>query len=462
MVMKSKHLSPVLVSQSDLPFEIESFWRDGLEGGFLEDVLIDEDSLYSILTSLRTRVRAEARSLAKSVKSFLQKQMAGGMYRYLLEDSWFKAACVVEVFRHYRISKNAGDLDTFGLQEIVLHAIRDEDSIKFSIAWGQAKRPCGGLKTEGSCADFSELYAIAVLQIVASSVSELTDRDVIVKVMSGGDRFASALFGDPVKNDAYDVQRATIAEYFRDNRACVCIERYKSLVPSETKSVNEYKVTVDPVLLERNFKTVLLNIDWDRVLGDPGVSRHSATLPEGVVKLLNDGFSKNELIKMGVIGLINRSSQCFWIDRIGDAVLFDEILDYFSFVAAESTREYISIHMVGSSCEAGRANKPLDDGFIRLTVHVKHDKPHVPALYTLGKAGGNRLSQHVCAFVSDNGLLFGTIFEMRRKGGFRRVVLKNDGGMFGWLSGSRQPLMYCSGDVLDFRRRVASISFLGL
>ncbi|WP_445495352.1 hypothetical protein [Photorhabdus sp. SF281] len=70
------------------------------------------------------------------------------------------------------------------------------------------------MKTLGAYADFSELYAIARLQMLSKALNLVTGNKVLIKVLTGGSRFWQALFTRPALTREYDRQRNSIAEYF--------------------------------------------------------------------------------------------------------------------------------------------------------------------------------------------------------------------------------------------------------
>lgn len=69
-----------------------------------------------------------------------------------------------------------------------------------------------------------------------------------------------------------------------------------------------------------------------------------------------------------------------------------------------------------------------------------------PAILTLGRRGGNKLSQHVCGFISQNGVAFDAVFDIsvKCKGSDKKIkrVMPPEEGILNWLADGKQPLFY--------------------
>lgn len=111
----------------------------------------------------------------------------------------------------------------------------------------------------------------------------------------------------------------------------------------------------------------------------------------------------------------------------------------------KSATKYISIH---------ETNKNIDTlhNSIRLSVHVKHDRNDIPAIYTLGAFSKNKFSQHHVMFLSHkNRVEFITAYQAKQNK-YCAFFIKNTGKLsnkhiFSWLD--KQPLFY--GDTQSFK-----------
>ncbi|OKP07951.1 hypothetical protein Xentx_01002 [Xenorhabdus thuongxuanensis] len=125
----------------------------------------------------------------------------------------------------------------------------------------------------------------------------------------------------------------------------------------------------------------------------------------------------------------------------------------------QSTIKYLSIHLI-NGVEKILKNEFYSD-CIRLTVHVKNDRNDIPAIYTLGKIGGNKLSQHVCMSVVDGVILFSTVLELYKNDKIKKYFLPTDWkGLFHWLNSENQPLLYSNDNISHAFSNILSIPLI--
>lgn len=445
----------VFVSETDLPNEIIKNWSE-------EKIIIDSDTLQlddfrHFLSSLKNKVKKESVALVKNIKGNIEGLTNGIMYSNLDDNKWLQAACITEIFRHSGISKNSGSIDTFNLQNKIYSCL-DKENFKFVLGWGQAKRSCGGLKTEGYSADLSELYAIMMLQLIASSVHIISGKKVNILVLTGGNRFHDALFTNEQKIEDYDNQRTMIADFFSDNSAFITFIPYKNQRIGKNILISDCE-KIDSQDINKHFKTILVNIDWDNILSNYHFLYHNIIMPSSLQEYLNNGGDKNLIITMAIVSILRNDTHNYWIDKVGSMKLFDDTIDYFREITTQSTIKYLSIHLT-NGVEKILKDESYSD-CIRLTVHVKHDRSDIPAIYTLGKTGGNKLSQHVCMSVIDGVINFSTVLELYKNKGIKKYFPPIDGKeLFNWLNSENQPLLYSNENINHVFSNILSIPLI--
>ncbi len=213
-------------------------------------------------------IARKATTLRKHAMGTLEALPTGCLYEHFDQTMWKRAALASEIFRHPEVSKNSGWLHTRALQEKFVKASVDDGRIELLIAWGQPKRNAGGLKTAGSLADLAELYAIARLGMIVTAIWSVLERDVDLTVLSGGRRFAQALYTDPVLAAKYDAQRQEIANLLCGRGVMTFCDYVSADFRDTARWTERYgealeKITAEMIASE--FGTVLLNVDWANV-----------------------------------------------------------------------------------------------------------------------------------------------------------------------------------------------------
>lgn len=399
----------------------------------------------------RDGVRKQVKRLTKRARGMLEVLAGDALYSSLGDPVARRAALVAELFRDHVISRNAGRLDVRTLQQQILD--RSGEPLQFEIALGQPKRDAGGLKTAGPYADLAELFAVGRLVALAESVAELAEQPAKLAVRSGGERFADALITDAWPREAYDAQRAQIANTLVD-KASVTFDDFRQSTPDDPRWPGFYAEELAALPAEAitsRLHTMVMNVDWDNVfaLALNGEPVHGVTLSEPLSSWLNEDPERVRVItRAGVSSLVNPRHQAAWREVIGHETAVEDGLAFVSAVAWEATRRYVAIHAADRRV-AGAAGSS-----IRLTVHEKKDKPAMPAILTLGTRGGGLLSHHVLA-VADRRkpLEFLTIAEITALTEAVPVRFAGE-GPFSWLD--QQPLCFAHGTEEEIVRSISS------
>ncbi|KGQ68154.1 hypothetical protein [Gallibacterium anatis] len=397
------------VSESTIPQIIKNLnSMDIFNKKYIESEIISNEKFKLFLEKYKNNISFYAKKLVKNSRSRLEYSINKKCYIYLENKNWFLSALIAELFRDPFLSKNFNDISFNKLQEKIFYSLKN-NKIKLVIGWGQAKRSCGNLKTNGYGVDFSEFYSLSVLQIIIESIKLISNKKVNVVVLTGGDRFSSALFVNQKENNKYDNQRKIIADMLSiDGISKIILIPYgENNVPLD--DLNLFINNIPEIDVMDNIKTILLNIDWINILSN-NISPHNICIPDGIRYLLNNGWSINDIILMSITSILDESNSEFWIKRVGNKVIFNEVVDFFYLVSIFSTKIYLSIHLM-NKIEKVMSRTNLSDA-IRLTVHTKKDRNDIPSIYLLGRDGGNRLSQHTCAVFYDKKLHFLTKLEM--------------------------------------------------
>ena len=402
-------------------------------------------------------IARKATTLRKHAMGTLEALPTGCLYEHFDQTMWKRAALASEIFRHPEVSKNSGWLHTRALQEKFVKASVDDGRIELLIAWGQPKRNAGGLKTAGSLADLAELYAIARLGMIVTAIRSVLERDVDLTVLSGGRQFAQALYTDPVLAAKYDAQRQEIANLLCGRGVMTFCDYVSADFRDTARWTERYgevleKITAEMIASE--FSTVLLNVDWANVFSAADgntelIALRSMHLPAKLCRWLDQhpADMRRTLIQAAITCILNPRYQAYWQERLGDGEdVIQNTVDFMRAFAWECTRKYIALH----HADGVEAAEPLHGHRIRLTVHEKRNRPDVPAIFTLGRSGGNLLSQHVAVRIqSGGGVRFETLMEIRERGA-HPVVLGAPGSahraLFEWLASAGQPLCFIDGE----------------
>lgn len=419
---------------------------------------------HQLLPRWRDGVARQTKALVRRSRSMLEVLTGETLYARLDDPLHRRAALVCELFRNHQASSNAGRLDTRTLQQHVAAALSADGPLRFELAWGQAKRDVGGLKTPGWGADLAEVFAIGRLAALVRAARELSEDDrVSLAVFSGGQRFAPALLTRPELLEAYDAQRRRIAEalagpgvlefgdYARAKRSGAQEQReHEARVQERLDELTDEEITAQ-------LPVILLNIDWANVLprAADGEAVHGARLAPAVARWLRHAREERTalLTRAAVTCAVAPERQVRWLAAFDEQP--DVLEDAVSFVLAvgwAAARRYIAISRADRAITA----REHDPRTVRLTVHEKRDRRDMPALLTLGTKGGAQLSQHVIARLGADGgpISFASVAETRvRTPEAAPVLLADDvcstGGdespLLDWLAEAGHPLCYAAG-----------------
>lgn len=388
------------------------------------------------LTRLAARFAQRARATLR--------ELAPGCLYPRLDESWHRAALVAELFRDSAVSKNAGWLDVRALQASTIAVLHRREGLAFTIAWGQPKRGAGGLKTLGALPDLAELVAIVRLAALVRAAGELAGVPARLTVATGGDRFAAALFTRPELCADYDRARQRLADELAGPGAVrfvpyAAARPDPSSVPAEPVAAVSAPAVPDDVVAA-HAERVLLNVDWERLLAPDPARRvhapHGVALPPSLERWLAEHDDVAPLQRAALSCAIDPRYRARWQTALGgDDDLLDDAVSFVRAVAWEAARTYLGLQLADRPEPGPEA--------LTLTVHEKRDRPHVPAVATLGIAAGNQLAQHVVPVVEREGLRFTTIAEVAAEPLAAVLVAPQPAGppfAFDWLAGTPQPL----------------------
>lgn len=428
--MKNK----TFVSETDLALSIQKNWTPNILEKELDSEILSYTQMDILIINLRKNIQLNAKRLLKRIKSKLESKYNKDNYINLRDKEWYKAAMITEIFRENTLFKNSNELNEKELQNKIYNLLKS-NKITLVISWGQAKRSCGKLKTDGYNSDYSELYSIYILQSIIECIHNISEKDVDLIVTSGGNRFYPALFTNKEKSVEYDKQRNIFAKKLESTHSKITFKHYDDEY-NNSNNLMKYITKVGEIEESENLLTILMNIDWNNII-EKNIQPHNEKVPDSIYKLISNGWNVDRVIEMAITSIIKKEINHYWIKLIGDHTIFDEIIDFFYTTALISTRKYIAIHLMNNSTPNGIY--PSDT--LRLTVHKKEDRQNIPAIYLLGLENRNKLSQHTCAVFNGEQFEFISKLEMlSRKNKFRKIHV--DHKDFYWLSNKKQPLFY--------------------
>ncbi|MGW3108175.1 hypothetical protein [Streptomyces sp. NPDC001100] len=427
-----------------------AIWQDEPGGGGPAHVLDLGVLRDDVLPRWSKGVDKQVKGMIRRARGTLEVLSGEALYSHLDDPTARTAALVAELFRNPATAKNAGRLDVRRLQQRLRTALRHGGPLRFEIAWGQAKRGAGGLKTLGPSADLAEAYALARLTALARAAAELLDHEpgVRLTVLTGGSRFTEALLTCPARLAAYDHQRARIADGLAPN-GILEFRDYAHTSDDWRDRYERHLAAVTDSAITARFPTVLFNVDWENVVRTAldGATAHGVPLPGRVAGwLAADPARRGPLLTRAAVGcLANPALQTGTPDDLADVL--EEGIAYYSQITWEATRAYVAVHA------ADRDARPDDpSGAVRLTVHEKRDRPDVPAVATLGVRGADLLSQHVAVRLAGPGsaTVFETVAEITAHAPdavpVRLTGAPAGGALFDWLAGTAQPLCFAPAD----------------
>lgn len=362
-------------------------------------VILPKDVFDQLVSDVSARIERSAVRVARRSQQTVALLSGTGLYERVNEPEYRRAAEVAELFRDGKVVANAGYLDVKALQGTILRAIREGECLVFELGWGQAKRPVGGLKTEGPDADLAEIVAIARLATIMRAIQLLLDQPVVLRIVPGGRRFYEALFTRPEADRAYNEQRAVIATHFgqADKITIMKDDEFDNTedLLQAWLATTEVASQFRPSLSELRF--VQFGIDWEHVLELPkpphglpppgGLSSVWPTLCRADRDLLLRQLS-TAVILPGVSG-----GSC---GHLIDEQTFARSVDWMAAVSWESAVKY---SLLGKITRRDVRPRSCDPGVCLLTVIEKKDQPDVPVVTLLGSRHGNFLPQNVVGIV---------------------------------------------------------------
>ncbi|TCJ93950.1 hypothetical protein EV694_2184 [Volucribacter psittacicida] len=453
----------VFISETNLSNIIKNSKIYEINNDDLDTEYLTDEEVNTIIKNIDILIDKESKKLVKIIKSKLEIINKNIIYSNLQDKLWYQSALITEIFRHYSISKNSASINAHIIQKKIYCAII-KGNIHFSIGWGQAKRSCGHLKTEGYCADFSELYAIIVLYTILKTIHVICSKKVTLTVLTGGSRFYPALFTNPNSNLFYNKQRQAMANIFSNENYLITFEDYNDFynIDMNIDKINKLANEIDHSFAYKIMDYILLNVDWHYVISN--YKDINLEITENFLSYLKqDSSNIDKVIKIATISILNRKSQAYWIRKLGNLKLFDDIIDFFYNFSISSSKKYIAIHLLNLK-DSIISHDRIDIEKVRLTVHEKKDRNDIPAIFTLGINAGNKLSQHVCSFVDTQEIKFTTLFELiqskyQNNVNIKRVIPPRNSCLY-WLYEQKQPLFYTSLNKESYIKKLSNMKII--
>ncbi|MFF8383543.1 hypothetical protein [Streptomyces kanasensis] len=445
-----------------------------------------------LLPRWREGVERQAKAMVRRSRGTLEVLTGETLYDRLDDPAHRRAALVAELFRNHQISANAGRLDSRALQRRVVEALAESEPLRFELAWGQAKRTVGGLKTHGQWADLAEVYAVGRVLALVLAARELAEDDRIgMTVYSGGNRFAKALYARPQAFAEYDAQRQRIAAALVGPGVAEFLD-YAAVMRSDAAEDERHEERVARHLaaltdedVAGQMPVMLFNVDWPQVLplAAGGEAPHGVPMAPHVAEWLREAPDERVplLVRAAVTCAVSPAAQARWLEVFGDRPeVLEDAIAFVLAVGRAAAARYTAIARADRDAP-GRTAGPHT---VRLTVHEKTDRPEVPAVLTLGVRGGAQLSQHVVARVSpDAPVTFASVAETQVRSPEAAPVLLADAtaapgtadegtatpattaagadaaaaDLFDWLVREDLPLCYASGPEQGVLRALAQV-----
>lgn len=113
--------SRTFVSETDLPYQITKNWNSEIVNVELNDEVLSRDEFNVLMSDFSENIDKESKRIVKKLKGNIEGLEHDIMYAKLDDKQWLQAALITELFREHNISKNAGNIDTYILQEKYMH-----------------------------------------------------------------------------------------------------------------------------------------------------------------------------------------------------------------------------------------------------------------------------------------------------------------------------------------------------
>ncbi|HKS46430.1 MAG TPA: hypothetical protein VJT49_15225 [Amycolatopsis sp.] len=354
-----------------------------------------------LASDVGARIERSAVRLAQRARQGVDL-LAGLRVYERVDDLWYRrAAAVAELFRDGKVAGNAGYVDATTIQRSVVAAMDHGDGLVYELGWGQAKRPVGGLKTEGCDADLAEIVAIARLATMTRATQLLLDQPVRLRIVPGGRRFYDALFTRPEADEAYNEQRAAIATRL-GHGGLITIAKDAFDDPD---GLCERLAAIDrafwPSPTQSELRFMQFAIDWAHVLD--AVEAPHGRRPPNVLKARWAKLSPANralLVRHLCVALVNPETIGEVCDHLIDRAAFADSVSWMAMTVRDSAAKYALLSQITRRDAGPHGQAP---GVLRLTVMEKADQPQVPVLSLLGSQHGSFLPQHVVALVARDG-----------------------------------------------------------
>ena len=380
-----------------------------------DEVKLSEDQLIPILEHRKKIIADLGTFIEKNAMSILSKTEGKVLYQFDIKDkTLYQATLICEIFRYPGISKNSSRLNIRKLQHHIASLLAEKDSpLELVIAWGQAKQTCGLLKTPGPMADMAEVFAIVQLSVILQAIKKILGgkRKVRLKVLTGASRFAMALYPNIVVNEQYDSQRQNIADYFNDQDEII----FKPYSQSQDTSSDSYKnrlqsfedncKLVQPQHIAKIYNHMLLSINWHNVMKTQyridSDFKEENYLSDSICHWVKEQADFETVLRMAIVCLLRRKHpSAFFSSKKEDYKQLVQLTSAMDAITKNSAKKYIALQYTHATFDIDRHEK---DTCIRLSVHEKKDHPEIPTIFTLGKVGGNYLSQNITVYVEKEG-----------------------------------------------------------
>lgn len=377
--------------------------------GIQGSIQLSKEELASILESWNGLIDKFGKFLEKSARSLLAKAEGSVLYQFDEKNKLLQqAALICEIFRYPGISKNSSQLDIRKLQKNIYELLKHEsDAFELVIGWGQAKQTCGQLKTSGPLADLAEVFAIMQLSVILRAIQLIigSKKKVRLKVLTGASRFATAFYPTIAINEKYDGQRQIISDYF-NGKGNMLFEPYRkmkhNLSPNEQKRMEEFKgncALVKDSHIVRIYNHILLSINWhdllttDLPIDIPDLKLNQLLTP--IRKWIKEQPDFEFILRKILVSMLQHKKPT-------DSN-YEQLHYVVDTITRDSAVKYIALQYTDAGFDLNDYELEGENKFIRLTVHEKKDRPDIPAIFTLGKVGGNYLSQNVTVLIDKKG-----------------------------------------------------------
>lgn len=307
------------------------------------------------------------------------------------------------MFRSSRFIVNAGYLDTKKIQTAIHEHSATTGSIVFEIGWGQAKRDAGQMRSLGPNADLAEFIAIARLAALVSAAEIIIQKPVVLRVVTGGRRFRTALFTREAEDNAYNETRADYIRRlgFQDKVQLSMIDDYWSEDEIEERASYLSSLETPTGEPQSGVMFALMGIDWYNIFGAP-LEPHGLPVDHEFLRIWKSlSLRGQRLIIRNMIGLI--ANPALDITSVGDIVppaLLRTVSAWALEVSKRSARRYRILAEATRRLpeQLGGQTPPIP-----ITVIEKPKQANIPTVLLLGRRLGRVLPQHIVPLINANG-----------------------------------------------------------